>query len=267
MLIVGGAAYQLFGRHPAAGPGSGGASQPSVQRSEWRTGGGQRASGAGHDSGWNAGSERHCWYRFQRHHLSRHAGAGLHSQPPSTTQVRISRSSFSGYRDPQPIRDSAYVFIAGASGTGIDDAWVPLGHQPGFLVGVVPRGCWSRYHPHGFERHCSVRSGSRDADTHLRGHAASSSTESEGHSWLGARSVSGGEALQPVVGPLADDTGFRLDYLDGRGMPTADLTAIKNIRFTVQGVSAEAVRSGGGQPLRAEDGLTAQVALRNASWP
>jgi hypothetical protein len=78
--------------------------------------------------------------------------------------------------------------------------------------------------------------------------------------------VSGGEALQPVVGPLAEGNGFQLDYLDGRGTPTTDLSAIKNIRFTVHGVSAEAVRSGG-EALRPEDDLTAQVTLRNATWP
>jgi prepilin-type N-terminal cleavage/methylation domain-containing protein len=193
-------------------------------------------------------------------------GLGFICQPPSTTQVRISRSSFSGYRDPQPIRDSAYVFIAGASGTGVDDAWVPLAisrvSSSGPCPGAAGPGITLTV------SNATVLSG-LVVGTPIRIYEVMQLKlyQSEGHSWLGARSVSGGEALQPVVGPLADDTGFRLDYLDGRGLPTADLTAIKNIRFTVQGVSAEAVRSGGGQPLRAEDGLTAQVALRNASWP
>ena len=53
--------------------------------------------------------------------------------------------------------------------------------------------------------------------------------------------------MQPVVGPLAEGNGFQLDYLDGRGAPTTDLSAIKNIRLTVQGVSADVVRSGGGE--------------------
>ena len=72
-------------------------------------------------------------------------------------------------------------------------------------------------------------------------------------------------SLQPR--PFLGTNGFQLDYLDGRGASTTDLSAIKNIRFRVQGVSAEAVRSGSGEALRPEDSLTTQVALRNATWP
>jgi hypothetical protein len=90
--------------------------------------------------------------------------------------------------------------------------------------------------------------------------------QSEGESWLGARSVSGGEAVQPVLGPLAGANGFRLDYLNGQGAPTADVNAIKSIRLTVRGLSAEAVRSNGVEATRIEDGLTTQVTLRNSSW-
>jgi hypothetical protein len=88
--------------------------------------------------------------------------------------------------------------------------------------------------------------------------------ESEGQSWLGARSVSSGEAIQPLVGPLTDGSGFRLDYLDATGTPTADRTSIKSIRIALRGTTG-----GGGadnsDPV--EEELITQVALRNAVRP
>ena len=193
-------------------------------------------------------------------------GIGFICQNPSMTQVRIARPDFSGYRDPQPTRDSAYLFVEGAAGTGVDDAWVPLAitrvSTAGACPGATGPGITLTVPGAAFLPGLEVGTPVRIYEVmELRLY------QSEGHSWLGARSVSGGEALQPVVGPLADDNGFRLDYLDGRGAPTADPSAIKNIQFTVRGVSAEVVRSGGGEPPRPEDSLTAQVALRNASWP
>lgn len=193
-------------------------------------------------------------------------GIGFICQSPSVTQIRVARADFSGFRDPQAVRDSAYLFVEGASGTGTDDAWVPLAitrvSSATPCPGAAGPGITLTVPSTALLANLAVGTPVRIYEVmELKLY------QSEGHSWLGARSVSGGEALQPVVGPLVDDTGFRLDYLDGRGALTADLKAIKNIRFTVQGVSAEAVKSGSGEALRPEDGLTAQVALRNASWP
>jgi hypothetical protein len=81
---------------------------------------------------------------------------------------------------------------------------------------------------------------------------------SEGKSWLGARSVSAGEAIQPVVGPLADENGFRLEYLDGAGT-TSDVTSVQSIRVTLRGISEG--------PVQVEEALTTQISLRNASPP
>lgn len=192
-------------------------------------------------------------------------GIGFICQSLSATQVRIARSDFSGYRDPQAIRDSAFVFVEGSASTGIDDAWVPLAITrvssaapcPGAAGPGITLTVSSAVFLPGLPVGTPVR---------IYEVMQLKLYQSEGHSWLGARSVSGGEALQPVVGPLAEGNGFQLDYLDGRGTPTTDLSAIKNIRFTVHGVSAEAVRSGG-EALRPEDDLTAQVTLRNATWP
>jgi prepilin-type N-terminal cleavage/methylation domain-containing protein len=191
-------------------------------------------------------------------------GIGFICQAPSATQIRIGRLDFSGYRDPQATRDSAYVFIEGSADMGTDDTWLPLalshvsaaapcpGARPGITLTVPSDPALLAL----------------EVGTPVRIYEVMQLKlyQSAGESWLGARSVSGGEAIQPVLGPLAGANGFQLDYLDGQGVPTADLSAIKSIRFSVRGVSAEAVRSGGAEATRIEDGLTTQVALRNAVW-
>ena len=87
--------------------------------------------------------------------------------------------------------------------------------------------------------------------------------ESEGKSWLGARSVSSGEAIQPLVGPLTKGSGFRLEYLDATGMPTVDRTSIKSIRITLRGTTEG---GGAGNSIPVEEELVTQVALRNSEW-
>jgi hypothetical protein len=82
---------------------------------------------------------------------------------------------------------------------------------------------------------------------------------SEGNSWLGARSVSAGEAIQPILGPLTDGDGFRLEYLDALGTTTHDVNSVQSIRITLRGISEG--------PVLVEEELTTLVSLRNASPP
>jgi prepilin-type N-terminal cleavage/methylation domain-containing protein len=193
-------------------------------------------------------------------------GIGFICQSPSGNQIRVSRASFSGYRDPQPGRDSVYLFLEGAAITGIEDTWVPLPitrvSTSAPCPGAAGPGITLTVPSTAFLPGLAV-------GTPLRVYEIMELKlyQSEGRAWLGARSVSGGEVLQPVVGPLVGDSGFRLAYLDGGGATTTDLSAIKSIRFAVQGVAAEPVRSGSGEALRPEDALIAQVGLRNSAWP
>jgi hypothetical protein len=92
--------------------------------------------------------------------------------------------------------------------------------------------------------------------------------QADGKSWLGARSISAGEAIQPVLGPLVDGNGFQLEYLDAGGAITADRTAIKSIRITIRGISDGAVNAGvEGSLTHVQDSLVTQVTLRNAFRP
>jgi prepilin-type N-terminal cleavage/methylation domain-containing protein len=194
-------------------------------------------------------------------------GMGFICQAPTATQVRITRSGFSGFRDPQAGRDGLYVFIDGDQDSEADDAWLPVPIAdvstatacPGAmgdgitlttpntagLVGV-PVGTPVRFYE----------------VMELKLHQA------DGKSWLGARSISAGEAIQPVLGPLVDGNGFQLEYLDAAGGATADRTAIKSIRITIRGISDGAVNPGvEGILTHVQDSLVTQVALRNAFRP
>jgi prepilin-type N-terminal cleavage/methylation domain-containing protein len=194
-------------------------------------------------------------------------GAGFICQAPTATEVRIARSSFSGYRDPVPTRDGLYVFIDGDPDTETDDVWLPVvitavstaAACPGAIEGITlttPNtaglvGLPTRTPVRFFEV------------MELKLHQA------DGNSWLAARSVSAGEAVvQPVLGPLANDSGFVLRYLNSAGAETADPTAIKSIEVTLRGLSEGAVNAGiGSTPSRVQEALVSQIVLRNSFRP
>lgn len=194
-------------------------------------------------------------------------GIGFICQAPTATQIRISRSSFSGYRDPQADRDSLYVFIDGDPDTESDDAWLPLAITavstttacPGTMGAGITLSTPNTASLVGLATGTPVRF---YEVMEIKLHQA------DGKSWLGARSVSAGEPMQPVLGPLADGDGFLLNYFDAAGGVTADRTAIKSIRVTVRGISDEAIHAGiESSPTYVQEELVSQVGLRNAVRP
>lgn len=76
----------------------------------------------------------------------------------------------------------------------------------------------------------------------------------DGRTWMGARSVSAGETIQPAFGPLAD-AGLRLSYLDPQGRVTLDRARIRSIAITLTAVGTEA---------STRDSLSTWVLLRNS---
>jgi prepilin-type N-terminal cleavage/methylation domain-containing protein len=194
-------------------------------------------------------------------------GMGFICEAPTATQIRIGRSGFSGYRDPQAVRDGLYVFIEGNPDTETDDAWLPVAISavsttaacPGTMGLGITLTTPNTAALSGLPVGTPIRS---YEVMELKLHQA------DGKSWLGARSISAGEAIQPVLGPLTDGNGLQLEYLDAAGAPTTDRTAIKSIRVTIRGISDGAVNAGiEGSPTHVQDSLVAQVALRNAFRP
>ena len=190
-------------------------------------------------------------------------GMGFICGIPSTTAIRMARSSFTGHRDPQAGRDDALILVEDSTATGAQDSW--LGRKivsvatgapcPGALGPGITLTVPASVSVAGLEVGTPVRIAEL---MELRLY------ESQGRSWLGARSVSSGEAIQPLVGPLTQGSGFRLDYLDAVGAPTADRTSIRSIRIALQGTT-EGGGPGNSNPV--EEELVSQVTLRNAGRP
>ena len=86
-----------------------------------------------------------------------------------------------------------------------------------------------------------------------------------GQTWLGARSISGGQStLLPVLGPLTSN-GFQLQYFDNSGAATTNPNTVRQIRVTLRGLTDHAVtRALGDVPAVMQDSLVAMVTLRNA---
>jgi prepilin-type N-terminal cleavage/methylation domain-containing protein len=195
-------------------------------------------------------------------------GLGMVCQVPAVNnEVRLRRSTFSGSRDPV-VTDSIYVFVENDPDRENDDVWIPV-RITGVATGNV----------------CPLLAGSQagitlttDANAAIAGLPIGtpirvyevmelSLLNQDGRSWLGARSVSAGQAAQPVLGPLLDGNGFALAYLDGNGAATANLTAIKSIQVTIRGLTDEAVRGSGTSVGHPQDSLVSQVLLRNSIRP
>ena len=187
-------------------------------------------------------------------------GLGFLCQAATATQLRLGRSEFSGFRDPQAGRDSLLLYLENHTGTPLDDAWLALP-----VAGVSDAACPGAGHPG-----LALTVPSTPA---LAGVAAGTPLRlfeimelrlyrSEGSSWLGARSVTSGEAIQPVVGPLTEADGFQLDYLDGDNQPAGNADAVRSVRVTLR--TSGPGGSGNGQ---VGEELRTEVALRNSALP
>lgn len=192
-------------------------------------------------------------------------GIGFACQVPSSPQITIARESFSGFRDPQPGRDSAFLFVEGSVESGQEAAWLPLAITAVSTATACPGakgpGITLTTGVGGTLPNVEVGAPLRIYEImELRLY------RSDGESWLGARSVSSGENIQPMLGPLTPLNGVQLEYLDALGGTTGDLTAIRSIGLTVRGISQGAVNASGDQGLlaRVQEDLVTQVTLRNA---
>jgi prepilin-type N-terminal cleavage/methylation domain-containing protein len=188
-------------------------------------------------------------------------GIGFTCAGPTAGVIRLGRSTFTGHRDPQAGRDEALILLPDTGGSGAADSWLsapisavatssacPGSLGPGISL-TLPAGTAVA----GLEVGTPVRIAEV---MELRLYV------SEGRSWLGARSVSTGEAVQPLLGPLTSGSGFRLEYLDAGGAPTADRTRISAIRVALRGST-----DGGGGSTPVDEELIAQAGLRNAVQP
>jgi prepilin-type N-terminal cleavage/methylation domain-containing protein len=189
-------------------------------------------------------------------------------------EIRVPQSHWQSPRAPRAT-DSLLVLAEGDSSTAADNVWLHLGVLATaggtcpdgraalvFRVGVPPS-----LDPALGLRRVSVGAIARLAEAmQLRYY------ESGAEWWLGMRSVSTGEAITPVAGPLADSTdavrGLTLTWLDAWGAPTDVISQVRAVDVALRGVTGRPIHAR--NPARAEIdsfGLAARIVLRNAAGP
>lgn len=176
--------------------------------------------------------------------------------------------AFAGVRDPQAGRDSLLLFDEGPDDRrSDDDRWVPLG-----IAGVDPGSSCGPRRAIAFTLATAGNPmpGSYPvADFRVGAPVRTFEAmglelyQTSGQWWLGARSVSAGESVQPVLGPL-QPRGFQMVFRDSVGNVTAVAARVRTIDLTFRSVGTRAAHltaDGGIGPVR--DSLVTRVRLRN----
>lgn len=193
--------------------------------------------------------------------------------PGSPGELHVPTAFWRSLRAPRST-DSLLAFVESDPATSADDAWVHLGMAsvgtatcpdggPAMALRVVlpaplAPGVLARVTPGSPVRLAEVMQ--------VRYY------ESGGKSWVGMRSVSTGEAITPVAGPLADSTvsvrGLTLRYLDPADAPTSDPAAVRAIEIALLGVTDQPIHWRDLARPRVDSlALTLRAALRNGPRP
>ena len=169
--------------------------------------------------------------------------------------------TYSGYRLPDMPRDSLLVFADRDTTSVADDQWVQLP----ILGSVSASTC-----PDGAAALALGTAGLLVADYHVPAPVRTfelmqlAITSSGGRQYLGAQSVSGFGAMEPVIGPLTSG-GLQFIYLDQAGNPTTVPSAVRTIDLTVRSETSRPLTTlGGGVGALVSDSLALRILLRNA---
>lgn len=172
-------------------------------------------------------------------------------------------SSYQSYRQPQPGRDSVLVYVGPDSGAGRLAEWLaaPVGGVTSTVCAGAP----------------ALRLATVLDTSALAGTGAGSLLpvrlfevmqvklyRSLGANWLGAHSVSAGEIVQPVLGPL-DANGLWFSFLDSLGSPTTRPAALRTGSVIVRALSARTLPGPSGGMVQVRDSIQARLPLRNAA--
>jgi hypothetical protein len=185
-------------------------------------------------------------------------------------EIVVVASSWESSRAPRAT-DSLLVFAEGNPATGSDDAWIHLG-----VVSAGARSC-----PGGAAGiavgvavldPAALALVTPGAPVRLSEVMQMRYYRSGGQSWFGMRSVSTGEAITPVAGPLADSSGgvrgLMLVYRDAADRPTSDPAAVRAVEIALVGVTEHPIYGRDlRRPLVDSLALTARVAPRNGLRP
>lgn len=184
----------------------------------------------------------------------------------TATQVTLRNSLLFTYRAIEAGRDSLFIFVEDEPALASDDQWVaagisavgnancPDGAAGTLITLLAPTAAYTNAVPL-MVLDAPVRTYER---MELGLYAA------DGRWWLGARSISAGEAaLQPVLGPLSADSGLRMVYRTGAGAVTGTIANMRTIDVTLFGETGMPISAAYGGPQIASDSIVARVRLRN----
>jgi hypothetical protein len=180
------------------------------------------------------------------------------------------------WRSPRAPRatDSLLVFAESDPATGADDGWLHLGvtsvsavscpgGSEGIAIGVTTP---APLDPSALARVTPGAPGRLAEVMQMRSYRAG------GESWFGMRSVSTGEVITPVAGPLADSSagvrGLTLVYRDAAGAATANPADVRAVDISLLGVTGGPIHWPDPHRARVDSfALGTRVALRNALRP
>ena len=184
-------------------------------------------------------------------------GFGYTCQTSGPGFLRISRNAFFAYRDPQPGRDTALLYLSGTP-TPADSGWVALA-----ISAAGPATCGAGEPAISLTLPAAIGTIPGGTPVRIYEPMELAAYQSDGQWWLGMRSLSSGEAIQPVFGPLAATEGFRLVYSDAAQVATAIPGLVKSITVTIRGSGTNYDNSPAGPLIEA---LTTQIMLKNAQY-
>jgi prepilin-type N-terminal cleavage/methylation domain-containing protein len=189
-----------------------------------------------------------------------------------TGSITVPRGDlWNGFRNPQAGRDRVMVFVDNDPDTAADDAWTERASQSinsttCILNGVTLPGWRLNLNPNLSADTVAMISEGSPVRTFERMEIAR--MDFTGESWLGARSVSGGEALTQILGPLTAAGVTFSGWTEAAGTSTETTTPanIRTIRLTLRGLTQNIVAAGAGTVAwqRASDTLMTDIRLRNA---
>ncbi|HEV8123765.1 MAG TPA: prepilin-type N-terminal cleavage/methylation domain-containing protein [Gemmatimonadales bacterium] len=184
-------------------------------------------------------------------------------------EVRLRNSTapqtFFSTRSVAALQDSLLLYVEGDPNISTDDRWLPLrisavgastcGAAPAIALTISPAIT------------IPLTQIVLDAPVRTFEVMELGILNSGGQNWLGVRSVSAGQTLQPALGPITA-TGLQFDYYDAAGAVTANRTAVRSIQITVRGQTDRTVRAAGQSTAQvALDSLSTRITLRNAPHP
>jgi hypothetical protein len=184
-------------------------------------------------------------------------GFGYTCQALAGGALRIARSVFSGQRDPQPGRDSVLVYAPDVLHPA-DSGWSALAIAAVSTAGTCPGGAGPAITLTSVGAGADIPAGS---PVRIYEPMQLALYQSDGQQWLGMRSLSSGEAIQPLFGPLLDADGFRLDFADAAGTSTGLASEVRSVTVSLRAAGSESGASGT-PPV---EQLVTWIALRNGT--